>query len=195
MASMNQNEVHIAFEILLEEIEQVVNGIHQAVNEALRAGRFDEARLSLAHAEKLAQFRERVKGLQQEWHTLFVASPAPITRPPARSRRGQRRLPRGLRTPQESFRRPILEALLELGGRAPMNEVLRRVEEKMREVLSEYDRRPLRSGQIRWRNTAQWARYTLVQDGLLRHDSPQGVWEISEAGRRALESGQVLSDE
>lgn len=188
---MNQNEVHIAFEILLEEIEQVVNGIHQAVNDALRAGRFDEARLSLAHAEKLAQFRERVKGLQQEWHTLFTASPAPITRPPARSRRRQRRLPRGLRTPQENFRRPILEALLELGGRAPMNEVLRRVEEKMREVLSEYDRQPLRSGQVRWRNTAQWARYTLVQDGLLRHDSPQGIWEVSEAGRRALESGQV----
>jgi hypothetical protein len=188
---MDQNEVHIAFEILLEEIEQVVDSVHQRVNDALRAGRFDEARLSLAHAEKLAQLRERVKGLQQEWRTLFTGAPVAIPTRSAVGRRRQRRLTPRLRTPEESFRRPILEALVELGGRAAIDEVLRRVEEKMRDVLNEYDRQPLRSGEIRWRNTAQWSRLKLVQDGLIRRDSPQGIWEISEAGLSALESGQV----
>ena len=188
---MDQNEVHIAFEILLEEIEQVVESIHKAHNDAMRAGHFDEARLSLAYAEKLAQFRERVKGLQQEWRTLFTEAPVPVPPRPPVSRRRRRRLTRGLRTPVEGFRRPILEALVELGGSGSMNEVLRRVEKKMQGVLTEYDRQPLPSGDIRWRNTAQWARYKLVQEGLMRRDSPWGIWEISEAGRRALESEQV----
>jgi len=189
---MDQNEVHIAFEILLEEIEQVVNAINESVIEALRAGRLDEARLSLGQAVKVAQFRERVKELQREWRGLFGSVPAPTVRRVARSpRRRWGRLPAGLRTPQEAFRRPILEALVELGGRANIGDVLQRVELKMRDVLNDYDYQPLRSGVVRWRHSAGWARYTLVQEGLLRSDSPQGIWEISDAGRRALETGQV----
>ena len=38
----------------------------------------------------------------------------------------------------------------------------------------------------RWRNTAHWARYELVQDGLLKDDSKRGIWEISEKGRQFL---------
>ncbi len=38
-----------------------------------------------------------------------------------------------------------------------------------------------------WRNSAQWARNSMVQEGLLKADSPRGVWNISEAGRCRLE--------
>jgi hypothetical protein len=31
----------------------------------------------------------------------------------------------------------------------------------------------------------------LVKEGLMRADSPRGIWEISEAGRRSLEVGEV----
>lgn len=70
------------------------------------------------------------------------------------------RLPRGLRTPEDAFRRPILEALVELGGRAPIGKVLERVEQKMKGVLNQYDYEPLPSDprSPRWRNTAQWCR-------------------------------------
>jgi len=33
---------------------------------------------------------------------------------------------------------------------------------------------------------AQWARATMVKEGLLKADALRGVWEISDAGRRAL---------
>ena len=42
---------------------------------------------------------------------------------------------------------------------------------------------------VRWRNTAQWCRNTMVNEGLLKGDSPHGVWEITAAGKRALEAG------
>ena len=37
-----------------------------------------------------------------------------------------------------------------------------------------------------WRDAAQWARNSMVAEGLLKADSPRGVWEISDKGRDVL---------
>lgn len=100
---------------------------------------------------------------------------------------------RGLRTPEEAYRRPLLEALVELGGRAKVAEVLSHVEAKMKGILNEHDYDPLPSNpkQPRWRNTAHWCRNTLVTEGVMKNDSPAGIWEISEKGVEALRLGDV----
>jgi len=36
----------------------------------------------------------------------------------------------------------------------------------------------------RWVNTARWARQKMVEKGLLAKDSPWGIWEITEKGRK-----------
>jgi len=58
----------------------------------------------------------------------------------------------------------------------------------MKPVLKKVDYDPLASGpdNPRWRNAAQWARNSMIRDGLLKGDSPRGVWEISDKGRAAL---------
>ena len=56
------------------------------------------------------------------------------------------RLQKGLRTPQQTYRQPILESLYELGGGAPMTEVLLRVEGKMKNLLNDIDYQNLSSG-------------------------------------------------
>lgn len=183
---MDKNEVNTAFEILLEEIELVANQLHESGAEAFRAGDYDKARKAIEEATRLADFREKVKALQREWAGL-LAGDLKVRRPkPPRTAKG--RLGRGLRTPEEAFRRPILEALAELGGGAPIGEVLERVGAKMKSVLNQYDRQPLPSDprSIRWKNTAQWCRNTLVREGLMKSDSPHGVWDISDAGRKWL---------
>ena len=43
---------------------------------------------------------------------------------------------------------------------------------------------------IRWRNTAQWTRNTMVNEGLLAKDSPWGIWEITEKGRKFYEENK-----
>ena len=55
------------------------------------------------------------------------------------------------------------------------------------EILKEYDIQLLSGGEIRWRNTAQWARYDLLKKGFLKKDMPRGYWEISDEGRAFLE--------
>lgn len=185
---MEKNEVNEAFEILLEEIEAVANALNEEGAQALRAGDYEKAKSAIEEATRLAEFREKVKGLQKEWVGLFASEPR------ARKGKGRRksraRLPRGLRTPEDAFRRPILETLVELGGSAPIGEVLNRVEQKMKGALNQYDYEPLPSDSRspRWRNTAQWCRNTLVREGLMKSDSPYGVWEISDEGRRWLMS-------
>lgn len=185
---LETNEVHAAFEILLEEIEAIVSGLNESGAEAFRVDDYDKARQTVAQAESLADFRDKIKALQREWNTLSNSIKEPMAGKRKITRRFISRLPRGLRTPEEAFRIPILETLIELGGSGRAGEVLDRVESKMNNVLNSYDKEPLPSDPrtARWRNTAQWCRNTLVREGLMKSDSPVGVWEISERGRKWL---------
>ena len=96
----------------------------------------------------------------------------------------KRKIKKGIKTPQSQYRIPILQVLTELGGRGEVNEILEKVYEKMKDILNKVDLELLPSGtDYRWRNTAQWARNTMVNEGLLRNDSPRGIWEITEKGK------------
>lgn len=183
---MNKNEIQIALEMLLEQIEQVVNATKESLVKARRIGNLDTARELATQLEKLTQFWKRAIDLQKEWGELSGSVPGAEAR-----RRRRKRRPPFLSKRIERFRQPILEALVELGGRANASKVLQLVEQRMRPVLTQDDYQRLPSGEVRWRKAAQWARYALVQEGFLRSDSPHGVWEISEAGRQALAEGRV----
>jgi len=84
---------------------------------------------------------------------------------------------------------PILRALVEKGGRARVKDVLASVHADIVERLNDYDYQPVPSDsrRPRWVNGAMWCRKQLCEQGLLRADSPWGVWEITESGRRWLE--------
>jgi hypothetical protein len=136
---------------------------------------------------QMTAFRERVNDLQKEWGNIF-ATITPRKRRRKRSRKATERLERGLRTREDAFRVPILQALVQLGGSAPVTEVMNKVSDLMKNQLNEYDRSSLPStpASPRWRNTAQWARNAMVREGLLASDSPRGTWEITEEGERWL---------
>ncbi len=92
-------------------------------------------------------------------------------------------------TPQKEYRISILETLIELGGKGKMAEVLERVERRMGDKLTAQDREILSSGnEVRWRNHARWERKNMVDIGLLRNDSPHGVWEITKKGEEYYQS-------
>jgi restriction system protein len=185
---MDKNEVNSAFEILLEEIEEVFNMISEEGEESFKTQDFDKAKTLVEYGERLKDFREKVKALQREWQTIFSE------RIPTQYRKKhvEGKLKRGLRTPNEKYVIPILESIIELGGRADMRDVLKLVHDKMKNILNSYDYEPLPSDPklIRWKNTAQWARYSMVNEGLLAKDSPWGIWEITEKGRKFYEENK-----
>ena len=141
---MQKNEVNEAFEILLEELEVVINLLNEAGAEAFKKSDYEKVKESIERATQITEFREKVKSLQKEWANLYsVRLEHPKKR--KRKRKTLRKLSKGLRTPEDAFRRPILETLIELGGSAPMKEVLDLLEKKMKGILNEYDYRPLPS--------------------------------------------------
>lgn len=182
---MDKNEVNIAFEILLEEIEEVFNILGKEGEEAFKNKDFGNARILIEYGEKPKVFREKVKDLQDEWQNIFEKA---VGRE-VKWKKVKKRLERGLRTPEKEFVKSILQALVELDGKAKMQEVLKRVYAIMKHMLNKYDMQPLPSNptQKRWENTAQWARNTMVTGGLLSSVSPRGIWEITEKGRSYLE--------
>jgi hypothetical protein len=106
------------------------------------------------------------------------------------SRRETRpRAPHGVLLPESRYELPLLQALVEAGGRAPTSEIIERVGHRLQDQLTELDHDMLQSGTPRWKNRVQFARLSLIKQGFLRDDSSRGVWEITESGRkRALEA-------
>ena len=187
MEKQEQTNVLTAFEMLLEEVETEIEFVNGAGARAFADGDYAQVDAMRTLAQRLADFRSRAGDLRRDWRALAAEfEPAVDQDQAAQSeRRNFGRLKRGTRTPEESFRLPILRALAELGGAGKTAEVLAVVEQAMRPQLKEVDYEHLSSNPNiqRWYNTAQWARDALVKEGLMQADSPRGVWEISAAGR------------
>ncbi len=159
MIENTPTNVVAAFEMLLEELEAEIEFVNKIGAKAFEGRDYERARAALERAGQFTAFRDKVASLRKEWETLATTS-----------------------------YQPILKALADLGGSARMSEVLVRVEQLMRGVLKNVDYEPLSSDPEtpRWRNTAQWARNSMVKEGLLKQNSPRGIWEISEARRQFL---------
>ena len=92
--------------------------------------------------------------------------------------------------PQSRYELPILMALKQLGGSAATHVVLRRVRQLMVDELREIDISRRSDGQVYMENRAQAMRSELVRRGLMKADSPYGIWEITDAGREYLCNNQ-----
>ena len=181
---MQRNEINSAFEILLEEIENVLATLNEEGEKSFKNQDYEKATVLSENAKQLVEFREKVRILQKEWKNIFTGK----LPPKIKRRRKTGKLQRGLKNPEYEYRIPILESLVELNGEAKVNDILQRVYTKISDKLNEYDKASLPSNpdQIRWINTARWCRNSLVNEGLLSSDSPRGVWKITDYGKEYL---------
>jgi len=190
MIQNNPTNVVAAFEILLEEIETEIDFTNRVGSRAFEARDYDRAQEALEQAARLTAYRDKLAALRRDWDRLVpVVDEETEDTETTESRRNLGRLSRGLRTPEDAYYRPILQVLVQRGGSGQVGEVLEEVREEMKGILRDVDFEPLASDphNPRWRNAAQWARNSMVNEGLLKSGSPRGVWEITEKGRGYLE--------
>lgn len=89
--------------------------------------------------------------------------------------------------PEHEYYLPILSALARAGGSCESRLVVDEVGRQLDGRLTSVDRQDLpNNGGARWRSRVQFARLRLVKDGLLRSDSPRGIWSVSDQGLRYL---------
>jgi hypothetical protein len=143
-------------------------------------------------AKRLTAFRQKVDDLSEEWSKLEDLRNAASTEvQKIVSKRFFGKSKKGESTPHEDFCQPILEVLAEMGGVGKTKHVLDWVGDKMKGILKPKDYEPHESNakQIRWRNTAQWARNEMAnKNGRMKQGSRTGQWEISEKGHAWLKS-------
>ena len=187
MIENNPNNVSSAFEMLLEEVETEIDFFTRIGSRAFESRDFRKVDDARSQAEKVASFRDKVAALRKEWDAISGTTPEEDEDTRA-ERRNLGRLRKGLRTPESAYYLPILKAIVESGGSAKMQAVLEKVHAAMKPILKDVDHEPLASdpGMPRWRNSAQWARNSMRQDGLLKDDSPHGTWEITATGKERL---------
>lgn len=146
-----------------------------------------------AELNRLTELRAIIVGellsLRDELGKMVTSIDADIERlqgtKPAKHTR--KRVVKGVKEPltrQSDFTLPILGTLIEAGGSLRVSEVIRRIGEKLGNDLTPADWQNIKSGPVRWQNRAQWQRLRLLREGYLASDSPRGVWEITEKGRK-----------
>lgn len=190
MIENNFTSVTAAFEMLLDEIRSEIEFINRIGARAFEAGDYHKAQKAIERASLVTGFRDKVMAMRREWENLFTRDEGEEDTEGHTERRNLGPSQCGLPSREDAYYRPILEALRALGGSAPISQVLDCVLQNMRGTLNEADFEPIASNPDvpRWRKTAQWARNSMVKMGLLRNDSPRGIWQISDAGIRYLQS-------
>lgn len=180
-----------AFESFLAELNEILAEAQETIKRKVDEGCFDDITELSRQAKQVQQIIEEVKVLRGQWGTF-----QPMTVPPSSTTHSRhkktKRASVGETTPQSGYIRPLLQALVDLGGRAPVDKVLDRVYELVRHQLKPKDLEKVPSGEdLRWRNATMWMRYKLKQQGYIKPDSPKGIWEITDAGREYLKQLQA----
>jgi hypothetical protein len=94
--------------------------------------------------------------------------------------------------PEANYRLPILRALSDAGGRMATSEAIAAVGEIVYDQLMAADLE-LQGNKPRWQQRIQFTRLRLIDDELMKKDSPRGMWEISEAGEQMVR-GSIKSE-
>jgi hypothetical protein len=178
-------DTQAAFEILIGQLQKALRNIQKKGVQAFEQNEYSTAQKIAQHAEVIRAKLKELENLRENWdHILNDVAPQKTKS----SSKKRKHLSPGLKTPENAFRIPILKALEKLGGSGATQEVVDVVGTIMDNELNEYDRELLQDSRTqRWRNSAQWERATMVEEGLLKDSSPRGIWEISNEGRVYLE--------
>ncbi len=194
---MGKSDINTGLTLLLNEIAKEIDEVSEKCKSPLDAKEFGKIKALCEYGEHLKDFRRKVEDLRKWWRGICSND---VWMNGSKDKIGKRKkLKKGLKTREEEYEIPILEALVELGGKGEVRDVLDRVYEKMKDKLNEYDKEILRGSsgrrgnQTRWRNTALWAIHSMYKKGLLKRVK-RGVLEIIEEGRKYYESSKGNSE-
>jgi hypothetical protein len=83
------------------------------------------------------------------------------------------------KTDKNVLREHLILALKANNGRARIDEVLDWMANELNGKLLPGDLETRSTGEIVWQNNTCWERFTLVREGVLKSDSPRGIWELA----------------
>ena len=167
-----------------KEIQKEVKTASKALDQAFETQDYERIHEVSGRVVQLETMANQASGLQANWNSLFggeVENGTKRTKP----------VKSGPLTPKKAYFKPILKALVSLGGAGKPADVIDLVYQKMEAVLTDADRNSTEGGNPdypRWKTASYSTRSLLIKQELLKANSPKGVWEISVKGRNYVAS-------
>ena len=167
-------------ELLVSGRVQAIDRAHQIYADRQAAGPGQNgSSTNGAGKESGTEAKEEVPKPHAPDHAGSVPSPAPV------AIRGEGTTPSG------DFELPILEVLFDLGGRGSTEAVFQGVEALIGGFFREGDFQAADKGNPVWRRSAEAARQTLANFGLLRVNADGDAWELTEEGKREAAKAKI----
>jgi restriction endonuclease Mrr len=86
---------------------------------------------------------------------------------------------------QADIELPLLRVLTQMGGQGRPRDVYPLLELAFPDLTDADKAETLPQGAVRWKNTVQWTRQRLIEQGMLEN-AGWGLWKVSELGRRRV---------
>ena len=162
---MEIKTINDAFDFIASEMEKFIKSLKSEANIFFQKEDFEESKKLIENAQALSDFKKKTELLQYEWKNLILGR----KRRKRKLKKKTKKLSKGLKTPLVEFRLPILETIIEMGGSGHVDAIIKKVGQKMKDILNEYDYKHLESdNSYRWVKSVQWCKYTMVKEGLLK---------------------------
>lgn len=176
----SESAENIESQTQLREISRTINRLDKIgvpIPEALRA---EKTRLAAALSNKTETSQHLIL-LIDELEDLVKDIKRRLGRDEKPARRKKPRSEHSNRTNQKIYRDYIIHALRKLGGRARVSDVLKEMEGKLSSKLLPGDLEVIPGGRmIVWKYFAQWERSRMRKEGIIKRNSPQGIWELAD---------------
>jgi Mrr N-terminal domain len=168
-------EVDRALKQLAREVRSALKEINQQAGRLVMRGDYSAAEGLVEVGRSVTKFGAEVDALHLRWHEFQLVEPGQVS---------------SERTSLWEYYRPLLQALVELGGEATRSQLEKTVEPLLTSVLNAAEMTATTGGKLNWKKAVLKARRFMVKEGLLEEHT--GLkWRISSQGRRVAEGTAV----
>ncbi len=167
-----KGEVDRALKQAKREVKSALRQVNQLAGRLVAKGDYTGAQSWVEVGRAITTFGAEVDALHLNWQALHEKAPAAQIS--------------SERTPLWEYYRPILTALVELGGEATISDLEERVAPILATVLPTEEMVVLSGDKLRWKRTVRNSRRHMIKEGFLEdHSGPR--WKITDSGRKAAE--------
>jgi len=81
-------------------------------------------------------------------------------------------------TERDKLRAVLIGVLRDMGGSGQVSEIKAEISKRLGDQFTDKDKEIISDGGFRWWNNTRWVRQNLTTQGILKNDSPRGIWEL-----------------
>jgi hypothetical protein len=164
-------EVERAIKQTAREVKAALKEINHQAGKLVARGEYATAEELVKVGRSITTFADEVETLRLRWSELQDNAPGKLS---------------SERTPLWEYYRPILKALVQLGGEATLDDLERKVEPILTALLQPGEMGLMSGDKLSWKRAVRRSRRHMIKEGFLEEHS--GLrWKISDNGRRVAE--------